>query len=131
MIVAQNISVRFGDREVLRDVSIVAKSGEVVALLGPNGVGKTTLLRTLNGTVTRRQGEILLDEVPLDNLSRRDIAKNIAVVAQENETKFPVTVMQFVLAGRFARGTAFGWETPHDIDAAQKALDECDLDSFG
>src|SRR5688500_18227571 len=130
MIVARNISVRFGDREVLRDVSLSVQSGEIVALLGPNGAGKTTLLRSLNGTVTLSKGAIFLDEVSIADLSRREIAKNIAVVAQENETKFPITVMEFVLAGRFARGAAFGWETASDLNAAHQSLIDCDLDSF-
>ena len=131
MIEARNISVRFGNREVLRDVSLVADSGEIVALLGPNGAGKTTLLRACNGTIPLESGEILLDGTPVADLSRREIAKNIAVVAQENETKFPITVLEFILAGRFARGSAFGWETAADIDAARNALRSCDLDAFG
>lgn len=131
MIAAQNITARFGSREVLRDVSIVADAGQIIALLGPNGAGKTTLLRSLNGTVVVEQGEIFLDTIPLRTLSRREIARSIAVVSQENETKFPVSVLEFVLAGRFVRGTAFGWETRDDDDAARKALRDCDLDSFG
>jgi len=64
-------------------------------------------------------------------MSRREIAQRIAVVAQENETKFPVTVLEFVLAGRFVRGGAFGWESDADIVAAQSAIRSCDLDEFG
>ena len=130
MIGARNISVRFGTRDVLRDVSLSANSGEIVALLGPNGAGKTTLIRTLNGTVERTAGEVLIDGAALEKMSRREIARNIGVVAQENETKFPVTVLEFVLAGRFARGAAFGWETPADIEAATNALERCDLSDF-
>ena len=130
MIAANNISVRFGEREVLRDVSMSADAGSIIALLGPNGAGKTTLLRACNGTVSLASGRIEVDGSPLASLSRREIARNIAVVAQENETKFPVTVFEFVLAGRFARGAAFGWETPADIEAATRALAMCDLAGF-
>ncbi|HKP69317.1 MAG TPA: ABC transporter ATP-binding protein [Pyrinomonadaceae bacterium] len=131
MLEVRNISVRFGDREVLHDVSLKVAAGETIALLGPNGAGKTTLLRSLNGTVPLEMGEILLDEKLLSERSRREIARNIAVVAQENETKFPITVTEFVLAGRFARGAAFGWETSVDIEASRKALVDCDLGGFG
>lgn len=127
---AANISVRFGDRDVLRDITIQIASGQIVALLGPNGAGKTTLLRSLNGTVPLRSGEISLGGVSLGQLSRREIAERIAVVAQENETKFPVTVLEFVLTGRFARGAAFGWETVEDLHAAESALQQCDLEMF-
>ena len=130
MISVRDISVRFGERGVLRSVSLDVNPGEIVALLGPNGAGKTTLLRSLNGTVPLTKGAILLDGSSIPDLSRREIAKNIAVVAQENETKFPITVMEFVLAGRFARGAAFGWETASDLDAAHRSLVDCDLDKF-
>ena len=130
MLEARNISVRFGDREVLHDVSLTARTGETIALLGPNGAGKTTLLRSLNGTVRLEMGEIFLEGKLVSRLSRREVARNIAVVAQENETKFPITVMEFVLAGRFARGAAFGWETQADTEAAERALRDCDLDRF-
>lgn len=127
MLEALNISVRLGAREILRDVSLTANAGDIVALLGPNGAGKTTLLRAINGTIPLTAGEVRLDDALIDSFSRREIARHIAVVAQENETKFPITVFEFVLAGRFARGAAFGWETPADIEAAQNAVDRCDL----
>lgn len=130
MISAKEISVRLGARDILRQISLTAGTGETLALLGPNGAGKTTLLRALNGSVGLSSGSITLNDRGLNELSRREIARRIAVVAQENETKFPITVMEFVLAGRFARGAAFGWETPADIRAAVEALRMCDLDGF-
>jgi iron complex transport system ATP-binding protein len=69
----------------------------------------------------------MLNGKPLAGLSRREIAGRIAVVAQENETRFPVTVLEFVLAGRFVYGGSFGWESEADIDAAKRALNDCDL----
>jgi len=130
MLTVEDISVHYGERKVLKNVSLELKRGEIIALLGPNGAGKTTLLRALNGSVPNSAGAIRLGERPLTKLSRREVAKQIAVVAQENETKFPVTVMDFVLAGRFATGSAFGWETEGDIAAARHALSQCDLAEF-
>ena len=131
MIEANNITVRFGDRRVLADVSLRVERGETVALLGPHGAGKTTLLRSLNGTVAVQRGEVSLEGTSLGRLSRREIAKSIAVVAQETETKFAVTVMEFILAGRFAHGAAFGWESEDDIAAARRALESSDLADYG
>ena len=120
----------YGDRAVLKDISLDLRNGKIIALLGPNGAGKTTLLRALNGSVRIANGEIGIDGKRLSQFSRREIAKRIAVVAQENETKFPVTVLDFVLAGRFATGSSFGWESETDVAAARLALSQCDLDEF-
>ncbi len=130
MLSANDITIKYGPCEVLRDISFDLAEGEIVVLLGPNGAGKTTLIKALNGTLSLTVGQVLLDAKPLDSYSRREIARRIAVVAQENETKFPVTVLEFILSGRFARGTAFGWESADDVAVAEKALVECDLANF-
>lgn len=131
MLRANDITIRYGPCDVLRDISFELAEGEVIALLGPNGAGKTTLIKALNGTLPSVKGEVMLDEKRLGDHSRSEIAKRIAVVAQENETKFPVTVLEFILSGRFASGSVFGWETEDDVAAAQRALEECDLADFG
>ena len=130
MLEVRDISVSYGERAVLRDVSFELREGQTIALLGANGAGKTTLIKALNRSIAVSGDEILLDGRKLTDLPRREIAKNIAVVAQENETRFPVTVLEFVLAGRFAQGGAFGWETGEDIELARAALVDCDLDGY-
>jgi len=130
MLKVNKISISYGERVVLRDVSFELNDGQIIVLLGSNGAGKTTLIKALNGTLPTSAGEIDLDKRPLRNISRREIAKNIAVVAQENETRFPVTVLEFVLSGRFVHGGAFGWESATDIEFAEKALSDCDLAGY-
>ncbi len=130
MLEVRNITINYGVCDVLRNVSMTLENGQIIALLGPNGAGKTTLVRALNGTLPIVKGEILLDEKPFGQFSRREIARSITVVAQENETKFPITVLEFVLAGRFASGGAFGWETENDLSIARDALNMCDLINF-
>jgi iron complex transport system ATP-binding protein len=130
MLRASDLSISYEKRDAVRDVSFHLRTGRIVALLGPNGAGKTTLVRSLNGTVPISGGHIELDGLPLSEFPRREIARRIAVVAQENETKFPVTVLEYVLAGRFANGSAFGWETEQDIAVAKSALERCDLGDF-
>jgi iron complex transport system ATP-binding protein len=130
MLKVDKISISYDGRAVLRNISFEVESCKIVALLGANGAGKTTLIRAINGSVGLNTGEIFLREKSIGALSRREIAKKIAVVAQENETKFPLTVLEFVLSGRFAHGGAFGWETGEDVRLAEKVLAECDLASF-
>jgi len=71
----------------------------------------------------------LLDGDTIERLSRRNISRKIAVVAQEAELRFPVTVLEFVLGGRFAWAThsGWGWETEHDLHVAESVLFETEL----
>lgn len=131
MLEARNITINYGAAEVVSDVSFTLEAGKIVAILGANGAGKTTILKSLNSSVPISKGEILLDGRKIKDHSQREIARKIAVIAQENETKFPVTVLEFVLAGRFAHGSAFGWETEKDLDVAKKCLELCDLKNYG
>lgn len=124
---AQNVSINYGECVVVEDVSFALEAGKIIALLGANGAGKTTLLRALNGTLPAAKGDILLNGKSIDDYSRREIARQIAVVAQETETKFPVSVLEFVLAGRFAHGAVFGWESDRDLQTAFDCLELCDL----
>jgi iron complex transport system ATP-binding protein len=126
---ANNLTVKHDNHVAVENVSIVLRSGEINAIIGPNGAGKSTLLQSLNGLLKPAAGEILLNNESLDKLSRRTIAKHIAVVAQEAELRFPVTVLEFVLGGRFvwASNTGWGWETQHDLEIATAVLKETDL----
>ena len=130
MLSVQNISINYGVCAVVQDVSFALKTSKIIAILGSNGAGKTTLLKSLNGSLSVTKGKILLNEKTLKNYSRREIAKKIAVIAQETETKFPVSVLEFVLSGRFAHGSAFGWETEEDLQIALKSLEQCDLKNY-
>jgi iron complex transport system ATP-binding protein len=130
MLKVLNISINYGKRDVVTGISFLLETGKIIAILGANGAGKTTLLKSLNGGLPIAGGEILLEGKPLHQFSRREIAQKIAVIAQETETKFPVSVLEFVLAGRFSHGPAFGWETEKDLQIAFECLSLCDLKNY-
>ncbi|MDX6385968.1 MAG: cobalamin transport system ATP-binding protein [Blastocatellia bacterium] len=130
MLEANHITVNYGDRGAVVDVSLQARPGELIAIIGPNGAGKSTLLRALNQSVEASGGEILLDSRPLRSFSRRAIARRIAVVAQESELRFPVTVLEFVLGGRYAWSSAWGWESEQDVEIARGILRETELEDY-
>src|SRR5437763_13421847 len=132
MLEAQNISIKYGERTAVDGVSLRAEPGRVISILGPNGAGKSTLLRALNGTIAPSRGEVLLDEKPLTSYARRVMARRIAVVAQEADLRFPVTVFEFVLGGRYAwaSASAWGWESERDIAIAQTAIVKTELSGF-
>lgn len=130
MLKANNITISYGEKTVVAEISFALEAGKIIAILGANGAGKTTLLKSLNGSLPVASGEILLEGKPLQDFSRREIAQKITVIAQETETKFPVSVLEFVLAGRFAHGSALGWETEKDKQIAFECLALCDLENY-
>jgi ABC-type cobalamin/Fe3+-siderophores transport system ATPase subunit len=126
---ARDLSIAYDHRIAVVDITLSLKPGEITAIIGPNGAGKSTLLKSLNGQVRPSSGTIFLDGHPLERLNRRTISRRIAVVAQEAELRFPVTVLEFVLGGRFAWATnaGWGWETEHDLQIAGAVLRETEL----
>ncbi len=130
MLEVRNITINYGECAVVVDISFALEAGKIIALLGANGAGKTTLLKALNASLPIFKGTIALEGKSIDRISRREIARRIAVIAQETETKFPVSALEFVLAGRFAHGAAFGWETDADLKIALESLQICDLKNY-
>jgi ABC-type cobalamin/Fe3+-siderophores transport system ATPase subunit len=132
MLEARDITVKYDARVAVREVSLKLQRGEIIAVIGPNGAGKSTMLRALNGGLKPASGSVLLDEKPLREYARRVIARRIAVVAQEADVRFPVTVLEFVLGGRYAwaGNAAWGWESAQDLEYAHSALHETDLEQM-
>lgn len=133
MLEAHDITVKYGNRLAVSEVSLRLAPGEVTTIIGPNGAGKSSLLRTLNAGIALATGQIMLDDQPLNSYSRRAIAKRIAVVAQEAELSFPVTVFEFVLGARYAWASTsgWGWETARDVAVAREVLSETQLEELG
>ena len=132
MLEARDITVRYGQRQAVSEVSLKLEPRQVTAIIGPNGAGKSTVLRTLNGGLRPASGEILLDGQPLGSYSRRAVAKRVAVVAQEADLRFPVTVFEFVLGGRYAWASTagWGWETSYDVEVAREVVHETQLEEL-
>ena len=99
MIEVKNLSFSYGEREILHGVSFSAENGELVGILGNNGVGKSTLVTCINRINTPGSGTVLLDGENIAQFGRRKLARNIAYVAQKNELT-QATVFDCVLLGR-------------------------------
>jgi iron complex transport system ATP-binding protein len=106
----------------LEATSFQAKPGEIVAILGPNASGKSTLLKLISGALAPLSGRILLDGFVTHSLTPRTRAQRIAVVQQESTLLFPARAWEFVLQGRHAYGRSLRFESADDILIAKNAL---------
>jgi iron complex transport system ATP-binding protein len=118
------VDVHFGydAAPLLRGVSFAVRPGSIVGILGPNGSGKTTILRLLSGVLTPRRGRVLLGEADLRSVPRRQLARRIAVVPQDTHLTFEYRVLEVALMGRHPYLGAFEIEGPGDLAAARRAL---------
>jgi iron complex transport system ATP-binding protein len=108
---------------VVRDVTLELRSGVVAGIIGPNGSGKTTVLRLLGGILRPAAGSILLQgTTPLTALPRREIARNIAMVPQSAGDGSQLSVRQFAMLGRSPHLSLFGFESARDEEITLEAL---------
>ena len=127
----ERVSVQVGSRRLVEQLSIQFAPGEVVAVLGCNGSGKTLTLHTLAGLRAPQEGAVLLDGTPLERLSRRAVALRLGLLAQDLEDAFVTTALEMVLIGRHPHLGMWQWETAEDERIAREALAAVNLGEFG
>jgi iron complex transport system ATP-binding protein len=127
-LIADHVSYTYNRRasvaavNALRDVSVRIDRGSFTGLIGPNGCGKTTLLKLLAGVLSPDSGSVSLDGRALAGMSRRHVARRIAVVPQETHPAFEYTVLEMALMGRHPHLGPFQLEGPADLALAREAL---------
>ena len=117
------VECRYGSIKILENVSLSVKEGDFVGIIGPNGSGKTTLLKSISRTLKPHKGTILLDDKDIYSLKSVDVAKQMAVVPQDNTISFSFTALEVVLMGRSPHLSRFQMETENDMAIARKAMD--------
>lgn len=119
------IDLEFGYNEdiFISGCSFTIEQGKIYAILGPNGSGKTTILKLLNGTLKPRRGKVLIDGYNVQQLGRKALARLMANVPQEHNGVFPYTVLDMVVMGRNPYLKIFGRPKAEDYLIAEEALD--------
>jgi iron complex transport system ATP-binding protein len=124
LIAARGLAIGYGRTRIAGDLDLSVIAGSVTCLLGPNGVGKTTLFKTLLGLLPPLSGAVEMDGDDLSRLDRQTIARHIAYVPQAHIAEFPYSVIDLVVMGRTAHLGAFGGPRRMDYEAAMAALDQ-------
>ena len=115
-------------RPVVRDVSLSLTAGTVTGIIGPNGSGKTTVLRLLDGILRPVSGQVLLmGTVEISKLRRKDLARHIAMVPQNGGLYHALTVFEFAMQGRSPHLPFMSFETAQDEKITMQALEMTQL----
>ncbi len=130
LIEARSLAARYGANTALSGLDADIGAGEVVAVLGENGSGKSSLLKVLARVLPASGGEIVFDGRPLDAIPRRETARRIAYVPQTVDLVFPIRSLDLVLQGRAPHGRGFVAETPEDRRRALEAMRACDVEAL-
>ncbi len=123
LIKVEGVSFGYTQKTVLRDISLSIAEGEVVTLLGPNGCGKSTLIKLLLGLLCPAGGNIFFNGENIRRLKSKFLARGIAYVPQVHKSSFPYTVMDVVLMGRLPHKTFFFSYSKADERIAESALE--------
>lgn len=127
MLDIDNVSCGYNSKTIVKNISVKVESGEILTLLGPNGVGKTTFFKTILGFLKLHGGEIKLDGQNIKDWKRNKLAKVIGYVPQAHIPPFPFSVLDIVVMGRTAHLGMFASPSQKDIEIAEKSLDDLDV----
>jgi iron complex transport system ATP-binding protein len=126
----ENGCFNYGSREILRGIDFSAGPGEILSVLGPNGVGKTTLLRCMMGFLKWKSGRTLVDGRDILSMKQSDVWKKIAYVPQSKSSVFSYTALEMVLMGRTAHLKVFALPTAEDRRIAESVMEEVGIASL-
>ena len=130
IIKVRGLSFAYTDELVLQDLAFEVLPGEFLSVIGPYGSGKTTLLKLLYGYLSPLGGDIYLGDTPIKKITRKDLAKRIAVVSQMPRFHFELTAFEFVLMGRSPHMGLLAFEGKEDFEVASEAMTLTDVAGF-
>jgi iron complex transport system ATP-binding protein len=119
----QQVTVEIAGITIVSDIDIDVSAGEFVALLGPKGSGKSTILRSVYRALPVASGRVLLDGYDIQAMRHAETARRIAVLSQETLVEFGLTVTEMVMLGRIPHKRAFENDTPADREIVSESLE--------
>ena len=120
----QNVWLGYGRKVVVKDITFQVSPGEMVGLIGPNGCGKSTIIRALSRVISPFSGKILLDGKDVSKIPRRDLARLLGVVPQMPLLPSAFTAFEIVLMGRNPHLGLFQYEGPKEMDITWRAMEK-------
>lgn len=130
MLEVRNLFFSYGEQKVLKSINFSVEEGEFFSLVGPNGCGKTTLLKNVTGLLKPDRGKVRVGGKSLEDLRHRELARRVAMVHQENSVGFDFLVSDLVEMGRFPHLGRFEGFEEVDREALNEAVERTDIGSL-
>ena len=122
-ITAKNLKCSLGGREIIFGVDFTIEKGKFYSIIGPNGSGKTTVLRTIVASLEPKNGDLLINNIPIEQLKGKELAKKLAYVSQNTNSDIEFNVLDYVLMGRYPYLGLLQSEGERDLEYAQKSME--------
>jgi iron complex transport system ATP-binding protein len=130
IISVNDLHFSYHKHNVLNGVDFSLRRGEVVSLLGPNGCGKSTLIRLILKLLSFSRGEILINNKTIHNYSHKEIAQHIAYIPQYHNVPFNYTVLEMVIMGRVSKLGFLGMPSKKDYDIAHESIRKIGIENL-
>ncbi len=125
-----NLSIGYEKKTLLKELTLDIRKGEMICLLGPNGVGKSTLIKTLIGTLSAIEGDVFLEGQSLKQLTPRQLAKLISIVLTQKLSTANLTVRELVAMGRIPHTNWLGQLTKSDLQIVEESMKMVNITHF-
>lgn len=126
----ENLNVTIGGRTICHDLSLSLNQGEILGILGRNGVGKTTLLHTIMDFRKPGSGNVRVRDSVVWALNRQQLAREVGLLFQESDNSMPATVLETVLLGRHPYSDNLLWDSKQDVALCRDVLTSLGLDEL-
>lgn len=125
----KDLSFSYGKNstDILHNINLSVKSGEFLGIIGPNGGGKSTLIKQMGGLLTPSSGQVLINGRDLNRIKNAEKAREVAMVNQQNIFVFDFTVEEMVAMGRIPHGHRLSAMTAKDWDIVTEMMDRCSV----
>ncbi|ALA51743.1 ABC transporter ATP-binding protein [Shouchella clausii] len=129
-LVTEKLSIAYEKREIVNDLHLQIPDGKITTIVGPNGCGKSTILKTISRILQASRGAVYLDGKSIHKQSTKEIAKKMAVLPQSPEAPSGLTVSELVAYGRYPHQRGFGQLKDHDRSMIDWALEQTNMSEY-
>ena len=126
----KNLNISYGNLDIVKDLNLDIPKGKITTIIGSNGCGKSTILKTIARIIQAKSGDIFVNNINIKEQSPKDLAKVMAVLPQSPQAPSGLTVEELIAYGRFPHQKGFGKMRKEDEDIVTWALKSTGIEDF-